>query len=538
MVSFHVLRGLRLALLPLFGVVISVFLVGIMSGCKAPAPVDKGVIVTLRHATTSGSTELQAALIVANHTQTALVLPAIKLHMAAVLEQVSGAGYTTSASGSEHVFTPALANNQPPVLQPDDSLIIQLEGEMLATFALPTTVTLGNAEAPVTLEAVPFDAKRANARKTADGKTNAIKLLPYPEEYVPMGEIRLGQGRLFPIWGQSFDAVLPVNRKSWAIALAHSAHLFRVVSGIESVTPNYYLATTVKETLLAADPAAEAPNRARYPFAFVYQPKAQAQGFFQIEKATAYTELSKVYPNRLPAEGHTAIVGADHFEMAALAKAHYDMFAVKYWEYGMGWEPQKFIAEASDSMALPKLMGLTFHQGIWSGEVKQMLTTDRAAALQCHDLAERVSGSDVAYNMRTLGNATTLLDGKVSRLAPELRRINTRTRLPNNQFYGYYDERITWADLDTYISRIAPMYRSVNLARVRARVRIAFDRVHGGEPISFQNELGTVLDQLILSLPSDDPTAYVVRNYGNHKHRGAMAEKSKQGSANTTFSTH
>ena len=96
--------------------------------------------------------------------------------------------------------------------------------------------------------------------------------------------------------------------------------------------------------------------------------------------------------------------------------------------------------------------------------------------------------------------------------------------MPNNMFYSFYDEQIEWADVEAYITKIQPLYRDQNMKLVKLRLHKKFNSINGGAAISFQKQFGAVLDQLVLSLPISDPTAYIAHAYGD---KGLVADNSK-----------
>jgi hypothetical protein len=402
---------------------------------------------------------------------------------------------------STYTFTPTTANA---IIAPHDSVVLQLSGVIGKHFLLPRTATVQNQTI-----AIVAHSTRAPKGSLAPRK---VALLKYPDSYHPTADIRLGQGRIYPIWEQSSDAIIPRNRKTWAMAMAHAHKLFSNVTQTRSVPLSFYFATTLKETFCGCDPSIEV-SKEKYPL--VYQAKAQKQGCFQMELGTAWQELKIMYPDRFPADQYERIIANENFETAALAKAHYDIFTVKYLEIAKGYDPREFFETAQDSTAAMKVISLAYHQGLWSPLLDNIFVKNRTKALASPDVSSEM-GNDwrVNYNVKSLANFATLLNGQPKKLDKKLTAINPQTGMPANIFYGFYDEPIAWTDIELYIQKISPMYRGQNWGIIKARLHKTYDNLNNGEPISFRYQFGTVLDQLILSLPASDPSRNIVAKYG------------------------
>jgi GH18 family chitinase len=332
--------------------------------------------------------------------------------------------------------------------------------------------------------------------------------------YIPMGEIKIGQGRLNPIWGVTVDAYIPANKKTWAISMAHAAHLFRNVVKTDKIPANFYFATAAKESFCGCDNSIQAaPSGTNFPFTF--QSASLGDGCFQIENLSAYTEMVTQYPQRFPAGQHANLIGNANFETAALGKAYYDIFTVKYWEAHKNWNPIGFFNNANDPNAAIKLMAVAYNRGLWYPELATVLNTNRAAAMSATTISPYFIGNNYGYDYQNaLSNYTNILGNNMANVDPALLAINPATGQPSNSFNSFYNPQVTWAEIDAYIEKIKVLYPTVNIPALKTSVQTVFNSINGGNSISFRYNLGQVLDALLLGLPADDPSANIATSYG------------------------
>lgn len=76
-------------------------------------------------------------------------------------------------------------------------------------------------------------------------------------------------------------------------------------------------------------------------------------------------------------------------------------------------------------------------------------------------------------------------------------------------YTGVYDPQIVWADVQTYLDKISIMYTDVNWTSVVSSVQAKFNSINGGNSISFDNDMGEVIDELMLQLPIEDPSKQI-----------------------------
>jgi hypothetical protein len=483
------------------------------TACKRTASVDTTQpAARYTHTTYKNDNAFSGRLVMHNPTNAPISNWTITLPMYnATIDSVENGGFVLNDTA--YVFSPSSSNA---TIAAHDSVILTFSGIATKDFELPT-------QAFFKQKALAFTTNTTRAPKGSIAPRK-VELLPYPADYIVSKDIKLGEGRLYPVWEQSTDAVVPRNRKTWAMALAHAHKLFTNTTHAQGVPLSFYFATTIKETFCSCDPNIEV-SKNRFPL--VYVPKSQGQGCFQLEYGTAFQELQLAYPDRFAADSYGKIIANEHFETAALTKAHYDIFSIKFLEVAKGYDPRGFFAEANDSTSAMKVIALSYHQGLWNPLLENIFVKNRKSALAAADLSSEM-GKDwrTTYNVKSLANYATLLNGQPKKLDTKLQEINPQTQMPFNMFYGFYDEQIAWSDVELYLKKIAPMYTTQNWQPIKARMKKVFDAANGGEPISFRYQYGKVLDQLVLSLPVSDPSNYIAHRYGDkiqYAHNGGAS---------------
>lgn len=329
----------------------------------------------------------------------------------------------------------------------------------------------------------------------------------------PINEIRIGEARLYPVWGVSSDAEIPNNRKSWAMAIAHASQVFANVIDTGILPINTFWATPLKESFGGCDNALQTDSDDPYPLAF--QSASTNDGCFQIEPPpSAYAELNGMYPNRFPTAAHPSIIGGNHFETAALGKAYYDIFTVRWLEVNKDWDPLDFFDNATDPMAGVKAISGAYNRGLWSTLVSDIFYTLRDSALAAPDLLTIFNHEVAKDHAEKISNYTQVLGDQAAAINPTLTATNTATGQPYNYFKNYYDEPIAWSDVSHYLTRIFPLYPDIDSVAVRNNIQTTFNGINGGASISFRYEFGQVLNALMLLLPLDDPTEQIKTTYG------------------------
>ncbi|MFA8301187.1 MAG: T9SS type A sorting domain-containing protein [Hyphomicrobiales bacterium] len=337
-----------------------------------------------------------------------------------------------------------------------------------------------------------------------------------PSNLYSAGELRLGEARLYPVWGVSYDANIPENRKTWAIAMIHAHQIFRNVLCWDEYPLSGWFATPTKESACGCDPDIE--NDPSLPYPIKYYEIDDRDGCYQIEGYnSAYKELSRLYATRFPDGQHDKYISKANFETSAIAKAYYDIGAFRFMEVNKGYKIYEFLNECPDELAAVKVISAAYNRGWWSQLLTDIFVNKRSEAIKSNDILDFFGSEGVAKDHAAqITQYVNVMTDQAYRLKPELLAVNPETRQPYNFFKGYYDEKISWNDMSDYLNKIFPLYPEVDKAQVTSRIKKVFDGINNGEPVSFRFELGQVIDEMMLSLPVDDPTKGIVEWYGNN----------------------
>ena len=335
-----------------------------------------------------------------------------------------------------------------------------------------------------------------------------------PTGFKTAGEIRIGQGRLYPNWGTSADAYIPENKKTWAMAIAHATQLFRNVTKTDKISPNFYFATTIKESFCGCDPDIKASTLGTK-FPFTFRTESFNDGCFQLNEPTAYNELNFLIPQRIPYGKYKTLAAGKNFETAALIKAYYDIFTVKYWEVTQNWKAHEFFNAAVDSNSASKLLAVAYYRGLWYPTLQTVLSTNRVQALASPSISTFFAADEDAFDyQKAISNHINVLENKANRLSSDLTAINPETGEAANSFNSFYNPTITWADVNAYLDLIKPLYPYVNASYLKNGTKGVFDAINKGGAISFRYQFGLVLDKIVQLLPVDDPSSSIARAYG------------------------
>ncbi len=323
--------------------------------------------------------------------------------------------------------------------------------------------------------------------------------------YQPLGELKLGQGQLTPINGQSTDAYIPQNRLKWAISMIHAAHLFKSTTKITGLDANFLWATALFSSRCGCDGAIQTIGNQLFPL--VFDASTQANGCFQIGNSTAYAQLSQVYPLRFPAGQHPALIANDHFTTAALANTYNDLLTLRLWEVAKGWQVETFFRTAADPHALIRLLSAAHTGGAWMPVFERIFKTDRQNALRSRNLSTYFAAdAALTTHQQKVSDAVWVLNNQ-----PNALEVLNPTQ---NHFDNYYDAQVSWSDVQSYIHSIKYLYPEVKISALKNQVRAKFNSINNGQSISFRYQLGAVLNELILNLPVDEPTAAIAANFG------------------------
>lgn len=325
-----------------------------------------------------------------------------------------------------------------------------------------------------------------------------------PSIYSYADKIEIGQGRVGPVNGELWDVTVPLNRVTWAIAIAHGYQLMRNIIRAEIYPSALFFATALKESSLGCDADIEQDQSLQYPIKQIWD---TGDGFYQIEgwEGSAYGEMSKIYPKRFPSDKHAELIGDNHFETATLSKVYYDLMVLLYWKYQKQYRPLELFDNSTDSHGILKMVSAAYymgHQGVDSF-YNFVFNTNRVNSYLNDYLTffdEEPYGSDSFYQ-----NAKTHAE-KVSQVVSVFQDSASKEGIPSTNFFtSYYDTTVTLSDIYLYINKITPLYPQADTSTLKIGVQTVFNSINNGNPIKFKDNIGKIVDYLILQLPIDNP---------------------------------
>lgn len=326
-------------------------------------------------------------------------------------------------------------------------------------------------------------------------------------------EILIGQGTV-RAWNSTRDVYIPSNRKSWAIGMSVAHAMFTNLMGFDCMTVNEYFATAMQESSCGCDGGVTAPAWVTNPYNI--QPvnycadatHGVAAGFFQEEYGTGWIELEKDIPCFIPTVSFDQFILGSKFETQALGKVYHDFNNISYWQYIKCWNPMDFIKKSKDPYVTEKMIALGYNRGMNSGEIGNLLTTNRAAAINATNILPYLNPGGVGWvYAEQISRMSAVLDNNMGAVDPA-DPIASSVPYPGvHSFRDFYDTPVSWTDMSNYIDAIAPMYAGVglNAATYKAKIKKVFDGLKGGTDVSFRYELSPVIDAIVLNLPAFDP---------------------------------
>lgn len=326
-------------------------------------------------------------------------------------------------------------------------------------------------------------------------------------------EIRIGEGTV-RAWNSTRDVYIPTNRKSWAIAMAVAHGMFTNLMGFDCLTPNEYFATAMQESSCGCDGGVTAPAWVTNPYNI--QPTnycadlthGVAAGFFQEEYGTGWVELEKDIPCFIPTVSFDQFIIGSKFETQALGKVYHDFNNISYWQYIKCWNPIGFIKNSKDPYVTEKMIALGYNRGMNSGEIGNLLTTNRAAAINATNILPYLNPGGVGWvYAEQISRISAVLDNNMGAVDPA-DPIASSVPYPGvHSFRDFYDVPVSWTDISNYLDAITPMYAGVglNATTYKAKIKKVFDALKSGGDVSFRYELSSVIDAIVLNLPAFDP---------------------------------
>lgn len=333
-----------------------------------------------------------------------------------------------------------------------------------------------------------------------------------PATYGYADKTEIGQGRVGPVNGELWDVTVPLNRVTWAIAIAHGHQLMRNILRMNIYPSALFFATALKESSLGCDANITQPASLKHPIKQIWD---TGDGFYQIEgwEGSAYGEMTKMYPKRFPAGKHADLIGDDHFETATISKVYYDLMVLLYWKYKKQYRPIELFDNSTDTHGILKMVSAAYymgHQGVDSF-YNYVFNTNRTDSYLNNYMTffdADPYGSDSFYQ-----NAKTHAE-KVSQVVYVFQDSASKEGIPEtNYFTSYYDTSVALADVHLYIDKIAPLYPDADTTSLRVGADSVFNSINNGGDINFQDDIGKIIDYLILNLPADNPVPGIQTYY-------------------------
>ena len=329
---------------------------------------------------------------------------------------------------------------------------------------------------------------------------------------------------------------IPSNRPTWALGIAHAWNYNRnIIQRVDHPKISYWLAITAHETGMACDCDAEWPN-GKKPWTSVvnaYEAKCQEaitqrDGCYQMEPANAWCgDLNQTWPWRFKPGDHENFISEGNFATSSIGLAYRNILNHFLIDYAWGVDIWPIIEQTNDPNAYEKLMASGWNS--WAAAVQYNVSgTAGAQGFNLYTAAGRAAAiaSDnwdlTATSTRypeKIGWGMNVLDQNTSSSYyqydnPVVTAVVGADQ--NHQFYGYYNEDITWGIVMDYLNEIFPFYSELTAAQqaeITQNVQIAFNKINGGAAVPFR-QLGPVIDEIILGCPKEIPLMSVIHNDG------------------------
>lgn len=302
----------------------------------------------------------------------------------------------------------------------------------------------------------------------------------------------------YVVWCEE-DIHLYIPKPSWAMAAIHGSRIMAHYTGDirTSVSPNWFIATALKESFLGCDP--DIPADAVHPeHQWPQRENSYGDGCFQIT-SPAVIDLSRLFPDHVP-ESHNTVVSGARFETAALTMAFFNAFAmVRACDYTGGASARDVLGNMVDPLGQLKTFTIGFNQGLWNdSEFGRAIS----ACADAPELLECVwTGVDPGY---AYANAEPVN-------CPGGRYLGTSEAMPYSHAIGHYVEQLDGAareghcydgvfteqDALDYMRTVSLMFPELGDPAAEAALRQAFLSVAGGaESVTFQKGFPKVLETI------------------------------------------
>ncbi len=341
-------------------------------------------------------------------------------------------------------------------------------------------------------------------------------------------KICLGQGAT-EIWkGEGvFDAMIPVDRPSWAIGVMVAHRLFTNMAGNELISPNFWMATAMNESRMTCDPTIS-PNvtGGHLPIngnpitgTGVYNP---TNNCFQVLNI-GYTQISDNQPelfaqtNAYCTAQYSNVVDNGNWETGAIALAYYHYQNLRYWDQIYCFNVTKTWKDAADPYAVEKIFYHGYHDGPNAGiallnDIKANYAAATAAANMNTVITTAGTWSQInsGGSSQKVGNFTFLLDGNNGTLYP-YSKTDTTTK-----YLGCYNDAVKWTDVVYYLDRIKILYPHLQQASVQNAIKSVFNSINAGANVNF-SDLGKVIDEIVIQMGGHDPSKHIAIQFAASK---------------------
>lgn len=349
-------------------------------------------------------------------------------------------------------------------------------------------------------------------------------LCSVPTGTAGLNEIQLGEGTVHA-WNATKQVYVPENRKNWAIGMAVAHSLFTNLLGDDLMSINEYFATALQETNCGCDGSITEPAWVTIPYpdhentnsiyCFDYT-HGVAVGFFQEEYGTGWLELNQDIPCFIPTFNFDSVIVGKNFSAQLIGKVYHDYNNLMFLQYIKCYNVMDFLENCADPYGPEKLIAAIYNRGMNDGLIENILVTNRAAAIAAPDLLPFMTGLGQQY-AEQISRITTVLDNQL----PLASTYGTTTYavpwVAPHAHHGFYNASISWMDISDYLDELSLMYAGVgvNMTTVKNTVQAVFNGINGGASVSFQYELGPVIDAIVLALPAFEPMPGLGQVYGN-----------------------
>ena len=341
----------------------------------------------------------------------------------------------------------------------------------------------------------------------------------------------LGQGAT-EIWkGEGvFDAMIPTDRPSWAIAVMVAHRLFTNLAGADMISPNFWMATAMNESRMTCDPTIVANQTGGHtyinanansgvPGSGIYNP---TDNCFQILNI-GYTQIENNQPdlfaqtNAYGTAQFSNVIGGGNWEAASIGVAYYHYQDMRYWDQIYCFNVPKTWKDAKDPYAIEKIFYHAYHDGPNAGiSLLNDIKANYAAATAATNMNTVITTNGTWKEINSggssqkVGNFTSLLDGGNPHLYPYSKTD------PTTQYLGCYNASIKWADILYYLNKIKILYPKLQTAPVQAAIKAVFDGINGGANVNFE-DLGPVIDEIVIQMGGHDPSKYIATQFSAAK---------------------